>query len=156
MNKIIMKKFLYSMMAIAALTLSFTSCGDDSDDLVVNHTQAASAAAVGTYSGTWTRTNANGVSEGQGTVTIESVSEYVANVTFVDGEKEINATSVANCFWAGEQIYINQQVTSDANGLGASFAIIVDGGKLKTSFKISVKDGRKKVDTVCVFEGTRN
>lgn len=150
-----MKKFLYSMMTAAVLVLGFTSCDDEGETVVINHSQSAPAAAAGTYTGTWVRTNANGVSEGTGTVTIESVSENVANVTFVDVEKEINATSPANCFWAGEQVYLNQQVTGDDNGLGSTFAIIVDGGKLKTSFKVSVKDGRKKVDTIFTFEGNK-
>ncbi len=150
-----MKKFLYSMMTAAVLALGFTSCDDEGETVVINHSQSAPAAAAGTYTGTWVRTNANGVSEGTGTVTIEAVSENVANVTFVDVEKEINATSAANCFWAGEQVYLNNQVTSEEWGLGSTFAIVVDGSKLKTSFKVSVKDGRKKVDTIFNFEGNK-
>lgn len=143
------------MMTAAVLALGFTSCEDEGETVVVNHSQSAPAAASGTYTGTWVRSNANGVSEGAGTVTIEAVSENVANVTFVDLEKDINTTSAANCFWAGEKVYLNQQVTSEEWGLGSTFAIIVDGNKLKTSFKVSVKDGRKKVDTIFNFEGNK-
>jgi len=157
---IIMKKFIYSMFAVAALGFGFASCDDDSSDEVIKHAQNAAVSAAGTYNGTWERTSTKdgSVTTGDGTITIESVSESVCTITFSDPASKIEASSPANVFWAGKKIYINQQVGSgnDENKLGKAFTVIIqEDGSIEASYKAEIRQGLKKIETICVFSGKK-
>lgn len=99
-----MKKILYYLFAVLALSCSFISCSDDDDDATI-HSVTPEKAAAGVYSGTFTRVQ-DGTTDTlytQGTVTITATdSAYCADVTYdCTGDFTFNATSVANISYAG-------------------------------------------------------
>ena len=152
-----MKRFIYSVVAMLALSCTFVACGDDNDDPVINYDKTASQGSAGTYSGTWTRTGDDGVMTYSGTVTLTAGSgANVTSVTFSCPETSLDATSVANVWHANYGYQFVNQTNSNANGLGVSFAgIIDDGGTLNTSFTISQRVGRLNYEFQYEFVGKK-
>lgn len=149
-----MKNFVYSMLAAVVLGFGFVSCSDD--DPVINHDQTAPAAAAGTYNGTWTSTNVNETLSGSGSITIAATGDNTVTVTFVDPTNSVEATSPANVTWAAHDIFIQNQLVSDANSIGAAFTIVISAdGKVKSSYKKSVKVNRKLIETIFTFDGNK-
>ena len=64
-----MKKIIYSLFVILALSCIFVSCSDDDGDAPAPAGNPAEAAA-GTYTGTWCRVLNNDTVRGEGTLTI--------------------------------------------------------------------------------------
>lgn len=151
-----MKKFIYSIFAVLALSCSFVACSSD-DDENINFSSSAEQGSAGTYSGTWTRTGDDGTESYSGTVTLAPGSATgVTSVTFSCPDANINATSVANVWHANYGYQFFNQTASDANGLGVSFAGRVDqSGALNTSFTISQKVGRKNQEFKYEFNGSK-
>ena len=150
-----MKKILYSMLAVLAVSFGFVSCGDDDEDNIITYSTTAEKASEGTYSGSWVRVLNDEVVTYTGTVTLTATDSVgYTNVTFSCPEASINATSVANIWNAGNGFQFVNQVSS--NGLGATFAgRIYDDGKLTTGFTITQKVGRKSYEFVYKFEGNK-
>ena len=122
-----MKKIIFSFIAVLALGCGFTSCGSD-DDEKITYDQPAQVAAVGTYTGTWTR--------------------------FSSPDASLDKTSLANVWNSGYEFQFMNQ--TDGNGLGAAFAGRIDAeGSLTTSFTINQKVGRKAYDYNYSFIGKK-
>ncbi len=151
-----MKRFIYSIFAVIALSCTFVACGSD-DDESINFSTTAEQGSAGTYTGTWVQVGPDGTASYSGTVTLAAGSTTgVTNVTFSCPESKLNATSVANVWHSNRGYQFCNQVTSDANGLGASFAgRISESGTLNTSFTISQKVGRKNYEFKYEFNGTK-
>lgn len=151
-----MKKFIYSIFAVIALSCTFAACGSDGDESI-NYSSSAEQGSAGTYNGTWTRTGDDGSASFSGSVTLAAGSSTgVTNVTFTCAEAELNATSVANVWHSNYGYEFFNQTASGANGLGASFAgRIDDKGNINTSFTISQKVGRKNVEFKYEFIGSK-
>ena len=149
-----MKKIIFSFIAVLALGCGFTSCGSD-DDEKITYDQPAQVAAVGTYTGTWTR-SLEGVDETfSGTVTIAATDRTgVIKITFSSPDASLDKTSFANVWNSGYEFQFMNQ--TDGNGLGAAFAGRIDAeGSLTTSFTINQKVGRKAYDYVYSFIGKK-
>ena len=151
-----MKKFIYSIFAVIALSCTFAACGSD-DDESINYSSSAEQGSAGTYNGTWTRTGDDGSESFSGSLTLAAGSSTgVTNVTFTCAEAELNATSVANVWHANYGYEFFNQTTSSANGLGTSFAGRIDeNGSISASFTISQKVGRKNVEFKYEFIGSK-
>ena len=152
-----MKRFIYSIFAVLALSCTFVACGSDNDDESISYSSSAEQGSAGTYRGTWVRTSDNGVESFDGTVTLAAGSTTgVTNVTFSSPEADLNATSVANVWHSNYGYQFHNQTASSANGLGASFAGRIDeNGNLNTSFTISQKVGRKNYEFKYEFIGKK-
>ena len=151
-----MKKIIYSIFAVIALSCTILSCSSK-DDESINYSTSAEQGSAGTYSGTWTRTGDEGTETFSGSMTLAAGSSTgVTNVTFSCPEAELNATSVANVWHANYGYQFFNQTASSANGLGVSFAGRIDeAGNIAASFTISQKVGRKNYQFKYEFIGKK-
>lgn len=153
-----MKKIIFSLAAMLALSCSFISCGNDDDNDITFSTTPEKAAA-GTYTGNWTITSDAETVEGAGTITIAPTSTpYNADITiegsFSTTALNVNATSIANISHANNGFVFNNNAT---NPLGASFTgKIDDNGTIGVNFQKEVKVGRKQYKYNYVFWGKKN
>jgi hypothetical protein len=153
-----MKKIIFSLAAMLALSCSFISCGNDDDNDITFSTTPEKAAA-GTYTGNWTITSDAETVEGSGTITIAPTSTpYNADITiegsFSTTALDVNATSIANISHANNGFVFNNNAT---NPLGASFTgKIDDNGTIGVNFQKEVKVGRKQYKYNYVFWGKKN
>ena len=144
-----------------ALSCTFVACGDDNDDPVINYDTTASQGSAGTYNGKWTRSSDTDgtllIEEYVGSITLTaSNSANVTNVTFSCPNASLDATSVANVWHANHGYQFVNQTISNANGLGASFAGIIDAnGELNASFTISQRIGRQNIEYQYEFIGNK-
>lgn len=152
-----MKKFIYSLAALLALATGFTACGDDNDDPSYSYDTTAEVGSAGTYSGTWTRISDDGTESFSGSVTLSAGSQTgTTNVSFSCPESALSATSIANVWHSNDGYQFVNQMVSDANKLGASFAGRISGsGELTTAFTLSQKVGRKTVSFKYSFIGQK-
>ena len=156
-----MKKIIFSFIAVLALGCGFTSCGSD-DDEKITYDQPAQVAAVGTYTGTWTR-SLEGVDETfSGTVTITATDRTgVIDITFSSPDASLDKTSLANVWNSGYEFqFMNQQPPTkepkDPKDMDAAFSGRIDAeGSLTTSFTINQKVGRKAYDYNYSFIGKK-
>lgn len=153
-----MKKFIYSIFAVLALSCTLVACGDDKDENI-SYSTTAEKGSEGTYTGTWTRTSDSGVETSEGTVAfVAGASTGVTNVTFTCAGFSLDATSVANIWHSGHGYqFVNQVYENNPdNKLGVAFSGAVDAdGNLKTSFTISQRNGRKLVEFKYEFVGKK-
>ncbi len=152
-----MKRFIYSVVAMLALSCTFIACGDDNDDPSINYDKTAAQGSAGTYSGTWTRTGDAGTETFSGTVTLSAGNgANVTSVTFSCPETNLEATSVANVWHANYGYQFVNQTLSNENGLGATFAGRIDeSGALNTSFTVSQRVGRQNIEYGYEFLGKK-
>ena len=137
-----MKKIIYSLFVILALSCIFVSCSDDDGDAPAPAGNPAEAAA-GTYTGTWCRVLNNDTVRGEGTLTIAPTdSMYCADFTFEAPTLDLKASSVANIAFAG------------ADGLGDFYGQITNG-VATVKFSKEVRVGRKRNIYNFSFEGTK-
>ena len=153
-----MKKIIYSLAAMLALSCSFVSCGDDDD--TISFPTTPEKAAAGTYSGNWTiSSDTETVGEGEGTITIAPTSTpYNADITiegsFSTTSLNVNATSIANISHANNGFVFNN---NDKNPLGTSFTGKIDeSGVIGVNFVKEVRVGRKQYKYNYVFWGKKN
>ena len=111
-----MKKIIFSLAAMLALSCSFISCGNDDDNDITFSTTPEKAAA-GTYTGNWTITSDAETIEGSGTITIAPTSTpYNADITiegsFSTTALNVNATSIANISHANNGFVFNNNSTN--------------------------------------------
>ena len=156
-----MKKYIFSAIAVLALSCTFVACGDDNDDPSINYDKTASQGSAGTYIGRWTCTSNTGgpelIEEYDGSVTLTaSNGANATSVTFSCPDASLDATSVANVWHANYGYQFFNQTISDANGLDASFSGRIDeAGNMNVAFTKSQKVGRKNYDFVYEFRGKR-
>ena len=155
-----MKKFIYSLAAVLALSCTFISCGSDDDDENISYSTTPEKATVGTYNGTFTKqlTDSEDAPEtGSGTITLsDSGITGVSNVAFSCPALEIDATSVANIANANRGFYFLNQIVSASNTLETAFSGRIDeGGNMVVRFSKSMKVGRKNYTYTFVFEGAK-
>lgn len=148
-----MKKILFSMLAIAALSIGFVSCGDDDEE--TTYTTTAEAGSAGTYTGTWTSVTDDATNTYDGTVSLAAADKTgCTNVTFDCPGASLNKTAIANVWHSNNGYQFVNQV--DKNDLGAAFSgRVSDDGQLTTAFTISQKVGRKQVLVKYSFVGKR-
>ena len=154
-----MKRFIYSVVAMLALSCTFVACGDDNDDPSINYDKTAAQGSAGTYSGTWTRTGDTGSETFSGTVTLSPDGDGAGNKTLVFfscPETNLEAASVANVWHANYGYQFVNQTLSNENGLGASFAGRIDeNGALNASFTVSQRVGRQNIEYQYEFLGKK-
>ncbi len=155
-----MKKIIFSLAAMLALSCSFISCGNDDDNDITFSTTPEKAAA-GTYSGNWTiSSDTETVGEGEGTITIAPTSTpYNADITiegsFSTTSLNVNATSIANISHANNGFVFNNN--NDKNPLGTSFTGKIDeSGVIGVNFVKEVRVGRKQYKYYYTFLGKKN
>lgn len=150
-----MKKFIYSIFAVLALSCTFVACGSD-DDENPNFSATAEQGSAGTYSGTWTRTGDDGTETFSGTITLAAAGSGITSVTFSCPDAEIYATSVANVWHANNGYGFVNQIVSSANELGVAFTGRIDEkGAIAASFTFSQKVNRKNVEFMYEFIGNK-
>lgn len=153
-------------MALAAVSLGFVSCGDDDDDVVINHDKTAAEASVGEYAGTWSAyasqadrengVNATATSEGSATFTTTD-EKYVGSLTLKTESTVapfgIDATDKINIAWTNNTIKFTNPIATNAFGCAIASEII-DGNVVIRLVK-SVKEGRKSTVYYYEFIGTK-
>lgn len=152
-----MKKYIFSAIAVLALSCTFVACGDDNEDPSYSYSSSAEQGSAGTYSGTWVRTSDQGTDTYSGTITLSaSGTANVTNVTFSCPDASLDATSPANVWHANNGYGFLNQVISSANKLGATFSGRIDeAGNMDASFTLSQRVGRKNYDFIYVFKGKK-
>lgn len=153
-------------MAALALCFGFTSCDDDDVDIDRGtHSELPETVLAGTYTGTYTVYNADGVTE-------ESTAD--ATVTFAAGEASHTATfssncpdnanmtgaeeGALNCAWANEGILFWGPSTAGTTSGYLNTAVLngtYEDGTLTFRFSKSVRSGRKTVTNFYQFTGTK-
>ena len=147
-----MKKILFSMLALAALSTGFVSCGDDDED--TTYTTSAEAGSAGTYTGTWTAVTDDATNTYSGTITLAAAQAGCTNVTFDCPDASLSKTAIANVWHSNTGYQFVNQV--EKNGLEAAFSgRVSDDGQLTSAFTISQKVGRKQVLVKYSFVGKR-
>lgn len=159
-----MKKYIYIAIALFTCALGFTACGSDSDDSGYAIVADKGAAVAGTYSGTWTYTDADGVAtEAAGTITLAKVEDNkdVVAVSFPENTaarlKALNGK--ANIAQQATRFIITN-TEADGNGLvnadnvKAGYRIFVDGNAIVMEFRME-KTGRGGYTHTYKFEGAK-
>ncbi len=153
-----MKKIIYSLAAMLALSCSFVSCGDDDD--TISFPTTPEKAAAGTYTGSWTVTSDTETVEGSGTITLAASSTpYNVDVTiegsFSTTALNVSTTSIANIAHANNGFVFNNN--TDSNPLGAGFTGKIDeSGAIGVNFQKEVRVGRKQYKYNYIFVGKKN
>lgn len=162
-----MKKLLFSLLALAAVSCAFVSCDDDDMNLGPSNTSAPTPVAAGNYSGTWTVYDSDGVAvleTHSGTMTIsEGSNSTLANIsTAAPGFSTLDgATAVANVAWANENVTIVNASTSNGfkefakASAGTGLSGLVENGTLVMKFSLTVKSGRSTKTMFYEFKGTK-
>ena len=151
-----MKRFIYSVIAMLALSCTFVACGDDNDDPSIDFTSSAEEGSAGTYTGEWTRISSEGTDVYSGTITLTAAGTNATNVTFSCPDASINASSIANVWHANYGYQFFNQTTGDANKLGVAFSGRIDeSGNLDASFTLSQRVGRKNYEFKYEFRGKK-
>lgn len=146
-----MKKLFFSLLALAAVSISFVSCKDDVDlDLGPSHKDQPAAAFVGTYNGTWTqqytdtKTNEVITTTSSGSVTIASgENNNTAVITLANASDANinNLSSIANISWRNDGVEIFNGLMT--NGLGTPFmGEITENKSVNLKFAKTVRSGR--------------
>lgn len=161
-----MKKTLYCMFAALAVCFAFTSCGDDDIDVDHGtHAQKPETALAGTYTGSYTVYNADGVtaeSTADATVTI-AAGESAYTITLTSNCPEVAAATGSeetplNCTWANDDIkFWGPTTAGTTTGYLNSSALngtLVDG-VMTLRFAKTVRQGRKTVTNFYQFTGTK-
>lgn len=148
-----MKKFIYSIIAVAALALA--GCHSVAKDEVRHYAESAAEKAVahGAFSGTWTRVDADGTATATGTITFSAATEgdgQVAILTATCADFGLNNSGLVNIMHAGDDIIFsnNKVVSVEEGGFGAAIYGRICGAygndpKIIMDFKIEQRDGRK-------------
>lgn len=153
-----MKKIIYSLAAMLALSCSFVSCGDDDD--TISFPTTPEKAAAGTYTGSWTVTSDTETVEGSGTITLAASSTpYNVDITiegsFSTTALNVSTTSIANIAHANNGFVFNNN--TDSNPLGAGFTGKIDeSGAIGVNFQKEVRVGRKQYKYNYIFVGKKN
>jgi hypothetical protein len=151
-----MKKFIFSALAVLALSCGFVSCGSDDGDPSYSHNGTPGQETAGTYSGTFTRTNGAEVTTAQGTITLatNANSGNYTDVTFTCADFSLAKQSIEKISFAYEGFVFENSNTG--NGLGSKFQGRSQNGKdLKVVFTLSQKVGRKLIEFSYSFDGAK-
>lgn len=161
-----MKKFIYSIFAVFALSSTFAACSKDDGDEVINYSTTAEQSSAGTYTGTVTRTLDGVTDTGTGTITLAAGgSAGVTNIT-VDfkgtdskgKEFTVSGSTPANITYANNGYSFVQQVISGntANTLGSEVTGTIDAdGNMVVSLNIDQRNGRVLSTYVFLFTGKK-
>lgn len=148
-----MKKILFSLFAIFALSL--TSCKDEAGNPDPGAPVNVAGAVEGTYTGTWTRTdaaNAENVVTGTGTLTFVQYNDenYVVTVNAQCSALEIDLTANANINPA--YVFFNALPTDFGNSFSGR---VTEEKDASISFAKTIRDGRKQYTYYYEFSGTK-
>lgn len=149
-----MKKILYSLFAVLAVSFALVSCGDD-DNGTAKHDTLPEDKFSAMYSGTWTTYNADGTTvekEGEAGTFIVAKGDvnYSAKLTFTDvTTPSIDASDVVvNIVWSGD----NAKFFSTATALPINGEITSDG-KITAKFSKTVRQGKSTKTNFYAFSG---
>lgn len=158
-----MKKLLYSLFAVLALSCTFVSCSDDNDDAPAPAGNPAEAAAA-TYSGTWTVVLDTDTVTTPGTVVLSAGdTAFVANVA-VDVEPvkmkvgssmstiSLKASEVTNIAFAGNA---NSFAFVNVGATLGNFSGRITDGNANMIFSTQQRVGRKRYTFNYTFEGIK-
>ena len=155
-----MRKFIYSLFAVLALSCTFVSCSDDDGDAPAPAGNPAEAAA-GTYTGTWTIVVDGDTATAPGTVTLApGDTTFVAKLTLASDEykikvgssnstRKLKAEEVTNIAFAGNSKSFS---LSNAAGKIGNFAGKITDGAVKFYYSSTEKVGRKAYNFNYRFE----
>ena len=163
-----MKKLIFSLLALAAVSCTFVSCSDDELNLGPSKSESPVATAAGTYNGTWTVYDTDGVTE---------VATYTGSMTFSQGEAAYTANltaaaesaftllngaeAVANLAWAGDNITVVNASTSNGfvkfskASAGTGLSGLISNGSFVVKFSLTVKVGRSSKTQFYQFKGNK-
>lgn len=161
-----MKKAIYSLMAVCALTLGFVSCSDDTDLDRGQHSDLPEAKAQGTYAGTLTIYD-TAVSDttithsGAATVTLAPGSNsYSANFTMQSEAADANGDCTVNIAWSNDGFKFAIPAASGTIANGSSANVTVNGevqpdGSMVVSYSKTVRSGRSTKTFFYKFSGKK-
>lgn len=155
-----MKKTIFCLFALAAVSAGFSSCEDDINFDRGTHSSRPAAQAAGSYNGTWTVFSSDGTTiekEGvNGSVEIASADDEIVNVSLVCADvAALNGkSSVANISWANNGFVFSNPLSS--NGLATMFmGEVSEQGAMNLKFSMSVRSGRTTVTKFYQFKGNK-
>ena len=157
-----MKKFLFGIFAVAALSLGFVSCDDDDDIDRGTHKTGAASAFAGEYAGLWTIISSDGVTiekdsiDGSVIVAASDTAASIVNITLTCADiTAINGKSTdVNISWKNSNAKFSNPLSS--NGIGTLINGEISGdGQLDTKFSLSVRSGRSTVTKFYKFTGNK-
>ncbi len=159
-----MKKFIYSLLALTAVSLGFVSCDEEEGENGFKHDTHPEVTTAGTYVGKWKLTTDEAGSEPQyedGTIILAATdSAYVTYVTVeCPTSEDINGSSTANIGTMNDDgYYISNKF--ETNGLGVEFYGQVEDDKIVLTFDRMVKksiNGKKPKLMIFtfLFEGSK-
>lgn len=167
-----MKKLLYSVFALLALSCTFVACSDDDAPEGAPVSQTPAADCAGTYNGTWTidSTYASQTTTGSGsnkritgdtlvgsvsvpgtaTIAPNDTSAYTAGLSFFVNNY-LNCSTKVNVFALSGKYGFENSDKTGANGLGTTF-----GGKntVGTAFSGTISDGQLETSFTLVANDT--
>lgn len=148
-----MKKIVFGLLAVLALT--FVSCKDEAGNPDPGAPVNVAGAVEGTYTGTWTRTdaaNTENVVTGTGTLAFVQLNDenYVVTVTAKCSELAVDFTANANINPA--YVFFNALPTDFGNSFSGR---VTDKKDASISFSKTVKEGRKQYTYRYEFSGSK-
>lgn len=160
-NQTEMKKIVKSIFLLFVVAVSFSSCRDDYEMPDPGAPCNPEKEVAGTYTGTWTRTNAaNGeVIEKPGTLTLSSdTAAYVSIVSASAEDLELGLKadySVANIMKDSSGSYTLVNPTK-GNPFGCTFTATVSADKQATmEYSAITRSGRKEIEFMFKFSGAK-
>lgn len=153
-----MKKFIYTILALAAVTL--VSCDQRGKDKDVKFdTVSASEGIAGTYNGTWTYVkNTEEPATVEGSIVFTATEDkYVANITVASVDGNLNLSGIANVAHAnlGYMFYNNVGLVVDATTNAAFSGQVNEDKSITIQFTYEKPNGRKKDKYTYSFLGSK-
>jgi len=150
-----MKKIFYLLIATIAFSFTMVSCGDDGDENI-KYSTTADQATAGTYVGTITKQLAGSeeIESFPCTVTLESVSAGVSNITVFCDPESINSSAVVN-IWNAKYDFFFVNNLATVFGINGIAGKVLQDGTLTTSFTLSKIIKKKNYEYIYKFEGTK-
>ncbi len=148
-----MKKIFFGLLAMFAMT--FVSCKDEAGNPDPGTPVNVAGAVEGTYTGTWTRTdaaNADNVVSGTGTLTFTQYNDenYVVTVNAKCTDLGVDFTANANINPAF--VFFNALPTDFGNSFSGR---VTEEKDASISFAKTIKEGRKQYTYYYDFSGTK-
>lgn len=166
-----MKKTLYSLMALCALSFGLISCDDDDAIDHGKHAQLPEQQAAGTYVGSLSVYETDLESEPavvEATVTITAGKDpYTATFSMESGNTSANGDICTNFVWTNNNFLFASipvsynAATPELNSIanGSSAAVVVNGditdGVMTASYSKTVKSGRSSKTYFYKFSGKK-
>lgn len=159
-----MKKVLNTIFLCLTLVMGLVACDDKHDKIPpTGGLDNAEKLVVGTYTGTWSRTNLSTMAEESkpGSITFSVDESLGNNVTVITVESELDLglnapTCAANISRLSSGVLSYWNVTTSSNPFGTSFTGKVSPEGVATmQYNKVVRSGRKEVEFSYTFSGNK-